>query len=276
MAGGAPPPSTGFFAGNENADPADMGAAEQHQNIARREWDELRSSREWRSVENHFARCDRKIDAIFEKARSMYRDGHLALDIEDESDIKRGLDAYFSDLHDFPSNGHRFRRLKLVAGNATNQQEMPLEVIVRKEYDKSRLKWQGLTLHSIDREIKVNDDRKDDIQVLTLKGYRSRLRSEKGKEEEKRGTRSKSLIPASLLDRSHSLYSLLFRLRLREEALREQGASLPLSERPIEREAVNQLSGLGLLVSEGCFGKAYEQLSFDGRSIAGREELIPS
>ncbi|GJX28608.1 hypothetical protein Tco_0236687 [Tanacetum coccineum] len=75
-------------------------------------------------------------DAIFEKARSMYRDGHLALDIEDESDIKRGLDAYFSDLHDFPSNGHRFRRLKLVVGpgdkstgNATNQQEMPLEVI---------------------------------------------------------------------------------------------------------------------------------------------------
>ncbi|GJS35413.1 hypothetical protein Tco_0533795 [Tanacetum coccineum] len=134
--GGSAPFDVGFFAGNENADPADMGAAEQHQNIARREWDELRSSREWRSVENHFARCDRKIDAIFEKARSMYRDGHLALDIEDESDIKRGLDAYFSDLHDFPSNGHRFRRLKLVAGNATNQQEMPLEVIVRKEYDK--------------------------------------------------------------------------------------------------------------------------------------------
>ncbi|GJT87662.1 hypothetical protein Tco_1069379 [Tanacetum coccineum] len=114
--GGSAPFDVGFFAGNENADPADMGAAEQHQNIARREWDELRSSREWRSVENHFARCDRKIDAIFEKARSMYRDGHLALDIEDESDIKRGLDAYFSDLHDFPSNGHRFRRLKLVAG----------------------------------------------------------------------------------------------------------------------------------------------------------------
>ncbi|GKC07737.1 hypothetical protein Tco_0999347 [Tanacetum coccineum] len=73
----------------------------------------------------------------------MYRDGHLVLDIKDESDIKRGLDAYFSDLYDFPSNGHRFRRLKLVAGprdnstgNATNQQEMPLEVIIRKEYDK--------------------------------------------------------------------------------------------------------------------------------------------
>nr|GFA31767.1 hypothetical protein [Tanacetum cinerariifolium] len=114
--GGGAPFDVGFFTGNENADPADMGTTEQHQNIARREWDELRSSREWISVENHFARYDRKIDAIFEKARSMYRDGHLALDIEDESDIKRGLDAYFSDLHDFPSNGHRFRQLKLVAG----------------------------------------------------------------------------------------------------------------------------------------------------------------
>ncbi|GJR62151.1 hypothetical protein Tco_1504313 [Tanacetum coccineum] len=63
--------------------------------------------------------------------------------------------------------------------------------------------------------------------------------------------------------------------RLREEALREQGASLPLSERPIEREAVNQLSGLGLLVSEGCFGKAYERLSFDGRSVAGGVNTRP-
>nr|GFA36379.1 hypothetical protein [Tanacetum cinerariifolium] len=113
---GRSPFRRGFFVGNENADPSDMGVAEQHQNIARREWDELRSSREWILVENHFARCDRKINAIFEKARSMYRDGHLALDIEDESDIKRGLDAYFSNLHEFPSNGHRFQRLKLVAG----------------------------------------------------------------------------------------------------------------------------------------------------------------
>nr|GEY46725.1 hypothetical protein [Tanacetum cinerariifolium] len=62
---------------------------------------------------------------------------------------------------------------------------------------------------------------------------------------------------------------------IREEALREQGASLLLGERPIEREAVNQLNGLGLLVSEGCFGKAYERLSFNGRSVAGHEELIP-
>ncbi|GJV37091.1 hypothetical protein Tco_1409568 [Tanacetum coccineum] len=144
MAGGGGGASfdVGFFMGNENADPADMGTAEQHQNIARKEWDELRLSREWISVENHFAKCDRKIDAIFEKARSMHRDGYLALDIEDESDIKRGPDAYFSDLYDLPCNEHRFRRLKLVAGpgdkstgNATKQQEMPLEVIIRKEYD---------------------------------------------------------------------------------------------------------------------------------------------
>ncbi|GJT15576.1 cytochrome c biogenesis FN [Tanacetum coccineum] len=92
---------------HSSGDPADMGAAEPHQNRARREWDELCSSREWRSVENHFARCDRRIGAIFEKARAMYRDGCLELDIEDESDIQRGLDAYFSDLHDFLPNEHR-------------------------------------------------------------------------------------------------------------------------------------------------------------------------
>ncbi|GJT84607.1 hypothetical protein Tco_1066324 [Tanacetum coccineum] len=37
------PFDVGFFAGNENADPSDMGAVEQHQNIAKKEWDELRS-----------------------------------------------------------------------------------------------------------------------------------------------------------------------------------------------------------------------------------------
>lgn len=83
--GGGAPFDVGLFVANENADPADMGAAEPHQNRARREWDELRSSREWRSVEKHFVRCDRRIGAIFEKARAMYRDGRLALDIEDES-----------------------------------------------------------------------------------------------------------------------------------------------------------------------------------------------
>nr|GEY56485.1 cytochrome c biogenesis FN, mitochondrial [Tanacetum cinerariifolium] len=215
--GGRSPLTRGVLRGNENADPADMGATEQHQTIARREWDELRSSRDWISVENHFARYDRKIEAIFEKARSMYRDGQLALDIEDKSDIKRGLDAYFSNLHDFPSNGHRFRRLKLVV-----------------------LLLPSLT--SKGKGVKLNASLAHSERISAL------AEVEKGEE----GTS-----------------------RLKEEALREQEASLSLSERPIEREAVNQLSGLGLLVSEGCFGKAYERLSFDGRSIAGREKLIP-
>ncbi|GJW45167.1 hypothetical protein Tco_0073966 [Tanacetum coccineum] len=327
--GGSAPFDVGFFAGNENADPADMGAAEQHQNIARREWDELRSSREWRSVENHFARCDRKIDAIFEKARSMYRDGHLALDIEDESDIKRGLDAYFSDLHDFPSNGHRFRRLKLVAGNATNQQEMPLEVIVRKEYDNcasrgepasSRVAFRPkhttaiaissipFLVHKAECSLKPVHSREKPVQglaraveeddylkplfqadvdstesayakqskgvlnkvlllpSLTLKGKGVKLNASLAHSE-----RISALVEMDEAGPSPSLEISCFEMGL----AREQGASLPLSERPIEREAVNQLSGLGLLVSEGCFGKAYERISFDGRSVAGREELIP-
>ncbi|GJS45536.1 hypothetical protein Tco_0595657 [Tanacetum coccineum] len=335
--GGSAPFDVGFFAGNENADPADMGAAEQHQNIARREWDELRSSREWRSVENHFARCDRKIDAIFEKARSMYRDGHLALDIEDESDIKRGLDAYFSDLHDFPSNGHRFRRLKLVAGpgdkstgNATNQQEMPLEVIVRKEYDNCASRGEpassGVAFHpkhttaiaecslkpvhsrekpvqGLARAVEEDDYLKPLFQAGT--GDVDSTESAYAKQRGLKASRwwqdgglmlilNKVLLLPSLTSKGKGVklnaslahserISALAEVekgeegtsRLREEALREQGASLPLSERPIEREAVNQLSGLGLLVSEGCFGKAYERLSFDGRSVAGGVNTRP-
>nr|GEW73541.1 hypothetical protein [Tanacetum cinerariifolium] len=57
---GGAPFDVGFFMGNENEDPSNMGATEQHQNIARREWDELHLSRECISVENHFARIGPK------------------------------------------------------------------------------------------------------------------------------------------------------------------------------------------------------------------------
>nr|GEY79000.1 hypothetical protein [Tanacetum cinerariifolium] len=181
--GGGAPFDVGFFAGNENADPTDMGTAEQHQNISRREWHELHSSREWISVENHFARislCKAKQRGL--KASRWWQDGVL------------------NKVLLLPSLTSKGNGVKLNASLVHSERISALAEV------------------------------------------------EKGEE----GTS-----------------------RLREEALREQGASLPLSERPIEREAVNQLSGLGLLVSEGCFRKAYERLSFDGRSVAGWEELIP-
>ncbi|GJX01612.1 ribosomal protein S11, chloroplastic [Tanacetum coccineum] len=316
--GGSAPFDVGFFAGNENADPADMGAAEQHQNIARREWDELRSSREWRSVENHFARCDRKIDAIFEKARSMYRDGHLALDIEDESDIKRGLDAYFSDLHDFPSNGHRFRRLKLVAGLlaslsdscASRGEPASSGVAFHPKHTTAIAECSLKPVHSREKPVQglARAVEEDDYLKPLFQAGTGDVDSTESAYAKQRGLKAsrwwqdgglmlilnKVLLLPSLTSKGKGVklnaslahserISALAEVekgeegtsRLREEALREQGASLPLSERPIEREAVNQLSGLGLLVSEGCFGKAYERLSFDGRSVAGREELIP-
>ncbi|GJR20897.1 hypothetical protein Tco_0969424 [Tanacetum coccineum] len=310
--GGSAPFDVGFFAGNENADPADMGAAEQHQNIARREWDELRSSREWRSVENHFARCDRKIDAIFEKARSMYRDGHLALDIEDESDIKRGLDAYFSDLHDFPSNGHRFRRLKLVAGLlaslsdscASRGEPASSGVAFHPKHTTAIAECSLKPVHSREKPVQglARAVEEDDYLKPLFQAGTGDVDSTESAYAKQRGLKAsrwwqdgglmlilnKVLLLPSLTSKGKGVklnaslahserISALAEVekgeegtsRLREEALREQGASLPLSERPIEREAVNQLSGLGLLVSEGCFGKAYERLSFDGRSVAG-------
>nr|GEZ27717.1 cytochrome c biogenesis FN, mitochondrial [Tanacetum cinerariifolium] len=73
---GGAPFHVGFFTGNENADPADMGTVEQHQNISRREWHELRSSREWISVENHFASlCKAKQRGL--KASRWCQDGVL-------------------------------------------------------------------------------------------------------------------------------------------------------------------------------------------------------
>ncbi|GJV37088.1 hypothetical protein Tco_1409565 [Tanacetum coccineum] len=316
--GGSAPFDVGFFAGNENADPADMGAAEQHQNIARREWDELRSSREWRSVENHFARCDRKIDAIFEKARSMYRDGHLALDIEDESDIKRGLDAYFSDLHDFPSNGHRFRRLKLVAGLlaslsdscASRGEPASSGVAFHPKHTTAIAECSLKPVHSREKPVQglARAVEEDDYLKPLFQAGTGDVDSTESAYAKQRGLKAsrwwqdgglmlilnKVLLLPSLTSKGKGVklnaslahserISALAEVekgeegtsRLREEALREQGASLPLSERPIEREAVNQLSGLGLLVSEGCFGKAYERLSFDGRSVAGGVNTRP-
>ncbi|GKB02402.1 hypothetical protein Tco_0830491 [Tanacetum coccineum] len=315
---GSAPFDVGFFAGNENADPADMGAAEQHQNIARREWDELRSSREWRSVENHFARCDRKIDAIFEKARSMYRDGHLALDIEDESDIKRGLDAYFSDLHDFPSNGHRFRRLKLVAGLlaslsdscASRGEPASSGVAFHPKHTTAIAECSLKPVHSREKPVQglARAVEEDDYLKPLFQAGTGDVDSTESAYAKQRGLKAsrwwqdgglmlilnKVLLLPSLTSKGKGVklnaslahserISALAEVekgeegtsRLREEALREQGASLPLSERPIEREAVNQLSGLGLLVSEGCFGKAYERLSFDGRSVAGGVNTRP-
>ncbi|GJT90170.1 hypothetical protein Tco_1079015 [Tanacetum coccineum] len=324
--GGGAPFDVGFFAGNENADPTDMGIAEQHQNIARREWDELRSSREWISVENHFARCDRKIDAIFEKARSMYRDGHLVLDIEDESDIKRGLDAYFSDLHDFSSGGQINKKCHKSTGNAigSDRKEGGLGLLAslsdscasRGEPASSGVAFHPKhttaiaecslkPVHSREKPVQglARAVEEDDYLKPLFQAGTGDVDSTESAYAKQRGLKAsrwwqdgglmlilnKVLLLPSLTSKGKGVklnaslahserISTLAEVEkgeegtscLREEALREQGASLLLSERPIEREVVNQLSGLGLLVSEGCFGKAYERLSFDGRSVAGK------
>lgn len=56
------------------------------------------SSKEWQSTERHFCLCDQRISAILEKVTSLYKEGSLHLEIEDESQIKKGLDVYFSDM----------------------------------------------------------------------------------------------------------------------------------------------------------------------------------
>ncbi|GJY72987.1 hypothetical protein Tco_0477418 [Tanacetum coccineum] len=181
---GRAPFDMGFFAGNENADPADMGTAEQHQNIARRE-SEGKINKKCHKTTGNAIGSDRLLASL------------------SDSCALRGEPA---------SSGVAFHPKHTTAIVLL----LPLLTSKRKG-------------------VKLNASLAHSERISAL------AEVEKGEE----GTH-----------------------RLREEALREQGASLSLSERPIEREAVNQLSGLGLLVSEGCFGKAYEQLSFNGRSIA--------
>ncbi|GJX52335.1 hypothetical protein Tco_0280704 [Tanacetum coccineum] len=275
--GGSAPFDVGFFAGNENADPADMGAAEQHQNIARREWDELRSSREWRSVENHFARCDRKIDAIFEKARSMYRDGHLALDIEDESDIKRGLDAYFSDLHDFPSNGHRFRRLKLVAGLlaslsdscASRGEPASSGVAFHPKHTTAIAECSLKPVHSREKPVQglARAVEEDDYLKPLFQAGTGDVDSTESAYAKQRG------LKASRWWQDGGLMLILNKVLLLP-SLTSKGKGVKLNASLAHSERISALAEVEK-VSEGCFGKAYERLSCDGRSVAGGVNTCP-
>ncbi|GJS96755.1 hypothetical protein Tco_0803723 [Tanacetum coccineum] len=140
----------------------------------------------------------------------MYRDGTLHLNIEDESDIKRVLEMpTVSDLQDFPSNGHRFRRLKLVA---VEEDEYLKPLIPSYEVHHS--------LFSLSYPLKA------------------RWRS---------GSHHKSLRFLALkwdckVDNDYLVGEALFggemeQVSLREEALRgNKGAILPLIESPIERK----------------------------------------
>ncbi|CDP17408.1 unnamed protein product [Coffea canephora] len=83
-----------------------------------KQWKALISSREYMEVERHFALCERKISAIVEKVTSFFKEGSLPLNIDEEGDIRRGVEIYFSDLHLFHSNhqrlGHINRALEAV------------------------------------------------------------------------------------------------------------------------------------------------------------------
>lgn len=80
----------------------------------KKEWEDTLSSKEWKSTERHFDLCDRKIKTIREEVLSLYKKGALELEIDDEADIGRGLDAHFVNLHDFDSRKKRLHHIKRV------------------------------------------------------------------------------------------------------------------------------------------------------------------
>jgi hypothetical protein len=112
--GGYGPFDLGVVGANDNAHQANIDGLEHNHSQARKEWGDLRSSREWRATERHFQLCEKRVGHIIEKTRSLYRAGGLGLQINDEADIRRGIDAYFTDLTDFASNEQRLRHIKQV------------------------------------------------------------------------------------------------------------------------------------------------------------------
>ena len=53
----------------------------------RKQWQDLLSSKEWRLTERHFNLCESRIGAILTRTLSLYKEGHLNLNIKEEADI---------------------------------------------------------------------------------------------------------------------------------------------------------------------------------------------
>ncbi|RYQ95164.1 hypothetical protein Ahy_B08g090220 [Arachis hypogaea] len=97
----------------------------------RKQWQDLLSSKEWRLTERHFNLCKSRISAIVTKTLSLYKDkeGHLNLNIKEEADIARGIDAYFADLNRFTSNQQRLRHIQRISFIPSVCSQVPVIVI---------------------------------------------------------------------------------------------------------------------------------------------------
>ena len=87
----------------------------------RKQWQDLLSSKEWQLTERHFNLCESRISAIVTKTLSLYKEGHLNINIQEEADIARGIDAYFADLNRFTSNQQRLQHIQRVHECIGNQ-----------------------------------------------------------------------------------------------------------------------------------------------------------
>lgn len=54
----------------------------------------------------------------------MYKKGALELEIDDEADIGRGLDAHFVNLHDFDSRKKRLHHIKLRGSGTLSERKI--------------------------------------------------------------------------------------------------------------------------------------------------------
>nr|GFC64235.1 hypothetical protein [Tanacetum cinerariifolium] len=81
-------------------------------------------SREMRLADKHLLACDERIQEIIDRAKALYANKDLDIQIKEEADIERGVQSFFADIYKF--NDHRncmshLNRVFSAIGNKKNR-----------------------------------------------------------------------------------------------------------------------------------------------------------
>nr|YP_010194791.1 hypothetical protein LK293_mgp104 [Arctium tomentosum]QZZ81530.1 hypothetical protein [Arctium tomentosum] len=121
MEGFNPPPSGNsiFICTDEPAQ--EVGEVSQRAPRERVRQAAFNESREMRLAEKHSQAYDKKIQEIVNRAKALYANGGLDLNIKEEADIERGVQSFFADLYMFDTHQSRQEHLKRVFSSIGNQ-----------------------------------------------------------------------------------------------------------------------------------------------------------
>ncbi|KAI3772885.1 hypothetical protein L6452_04079 [Arctium lappa] len=121
MEGFNPPPSGNsiFICTDEPAQ--EVGEVSQRAPRERVRQAAFNESREMRLAEKHSQAYEKKIQEIVNRAKALYANGGLDLNIKEEADIERGVQSFFADLYMFDTHQSRQEHLKRVFSSIGNQ-----------------------------------------------------------------------------------------------------------------------------------------------------------